>query len=530
MTRSPRLALLAAALTVLGRVASSDVSTPEDRAALFEDIVAKTLRREAFSPVKNRILALDVEREMRRFKDEVLGARTDEELFFALLKVSNARKDRHLNVAPVPGGLKVDSIPADGEENYSGATATTPHAPLRFAVDYSDAKAPFIFVADLDKAMAQGPARPRIGDRVIAVNGRSFAEYQKEAEPYVRHSTRFGFWDKLASGLPQRSPFLPKSFYRERLTLGLEHRNGERYETTVAYLDPGSITWEGHWVRRYPGFRKVFDTPTFDFYLSETKRIVLLSWHGFGGTLVTDVDRLMKYAESNGLLAHDVIWDGTIARGGSKGAYAVQRLQPRPFRTTFGNLRLSDVTRPFIENVRQRFAERKVEDAGVAETLDGGRWLLDWLEDDVTKGLRDRQEYSNNVPFKLAHLPKHSDGIVRPAKVHFTGRLVCLFGPYGGSHLDQFAAIVADNGLGHSIGMPTGGYSNTWEWSETLVFPLSGKPVVRFMWNIGHTIRPNGQVLEGEAAPVSDYVPLTRDNAFDYYPQILARALRHLGH
>ncbi|UCC84863.1 MAG: hypothetical protein JSW46_08080, partial [Gemmatimonadota bacterium] len=107
--------------------------------------------------------------------------------------------------------------------------------------------------------------------------------------------------------------------------------------------------------------------------------------------------------------------------------------------------------------------------------------------------------------------------------------LVCWFGPYGGSHLDQFASIVVDNELGHTIGMSPGGYSNTWEWEEVLVFPQSREPVVQFMWSIGHTIRPNGEILEGNPARVDEYVPVTRDNYLAYYDDLMARTFQHLG-
>ena len=101
----------------------------------------------------------------------------------------------------------------------------------------------------------------------------------------------------------------------------------------------------------------------------------------------------------------------------------------------------------------------------------------------------------------------------------------------GGASLkaDSFAAIVADNDLAYFIGMPAGGYSNTWEWEETLIFPISKKPVVGYMWSIGHTIRPNGEVLEGNPAAVDEYVPQTRDNYRDYYPLLVSMALEHLG-
>ncbi|NNM32862.1 MAG: hypothetical protein HKO53_07330 [Gemmatimonadetes bacterium] len=45
------------------------------------------------------------------------------------------------------------------------------------------------------------------------------------------------------------------------------------------------------------------------------------------------------------------------------------------------------------------------------------------------------------------------------------------------------------------------------------------------MYDIGHTVRPNGEILEGRAAPVDDFVPLTRDNFAEYYQVLLERAL-----
>ena len=94
--------------------------------------------------------------------------------------------------------------------------------------------------------------------------------------------------------------------------------------------------------------------------------------------------------------------------------------------------------------------------------------------------------------------------------------------------MDQFASIVSDNALGYTIGMPTGGYSNTWEWEETLRFPTTGAPLVEYMWSIGHTFRPNGEILEGNPAAVQEYVPLTRDNFEIYHEELLGRAYKYL--
>jgi hypothetical protein len=503
---------------------TADTSTSEDRAALFDYLLAKTMERESFSPIKNQKLGLDVKKEMLRFREEFIAADTDEKLYYALVKISNSRKDRHLEVSLVEGGLTLSNSPEQG--------STIPHAPIRFSVDFGTLDQYFVFVSDYSKNIGDfvGENLPEIGDKLLSINGLSIDAYRKEIEPFHRYSTINGFWWKFASWIPQKSSQFPPSFYQERVTYLLERKAGERYSITLPYLLPAKIDWEGFGERQYPGFRMIFAAQTFDFYRREDgKKVILLDWHGFKSSLISDVDRLMDYAVEHKLLDHAIIFDATRSGGGSKGAYAIQRLSPKPFKTTFGNLRLSDVIPEFIKKKQKEFEKKAVLDSGVGEVMDQGQWLIDWLEDDVTKGLKSGQSYSNNVPFKCAHLPEYSDGILKPAKVHFRGPLVCLLSPHGGSHLDQFSSIVFDNRLGHTMGMPAGGYSNTWEWEETLVFPISKKPIIQYMWSIGHTIRPNGEILEGNPAQVNEYIPLTRDNYLTYHKMLLSRAMNKLG-
>ena len=534
------LALAACTAGGVNEPAASDhVSAAEDRAALFDYLLAKTLERESFSEAKNEALGLDVETGMRRFRDEMIAADTDEELFYALEKISNARKDRHLRISLVEGGLELQQTAGVSMENYPSAESPILHAPVRFATDYSRPGSYFVFLSDmaadigayLDKGSLEMGASLAIGDRLVAVNGEGIDEYFARVEPFHRYSTVNGLWWQFATWIPQRSYQFPPEIYGDELVLELEGHDGTTYSTSLPYLPTGSITWEvgdGH--RRYPGFDLEFSTPTYDLYLPQSSEpVLLLVWYGFRETMVEDIDRLVEFAEQEGLLDSAVIWDGTRSRGGSKGAYALQRLSPEPFKTTFGNLRLSDTTRPFVERKQREFEESRLLDSGVSETIDDGAWLVDWLENDVLAALQAGEAYSNDVPFKLAHAPKGSDGLLQPAPLHFRGGMVCLLGPHGGSHLDQFAAIVADNDLAYLIGMPAGGYSNTWEWEETLLFPISKRPVVGYMWSIGHTIRPNGEVLEGNPAAVDELIPLSRENYLDYYPLLVSRALEHLG-
>ena len=84
-----------------------------------------------------------------------------------------------------------------------------------------------------------------------------------------------------------------------------------------------------------------------------------------------------------------------------------------------------------------------------------------------------------------------------------------------------------DNDLGPVVGTPPGGYSNTWEWEETVTFS-NGQPVAHFMYNIGHTITPSGEIAEGNPAEIDVVVPLTPENVRTYYAELFDTALQAL--
>jgi len=498
-----------------------------DREAVFDTILARTARREAFSAEKNRRLNNDPLANMESFRAEVVGADTDQDLFYALLKTSNARKDRHLRVRPAQGGIATPSAGSIGLENYPDPATVVPHTPVRFAVDYSAPGQYFLFVADVatQGAELEGVA---VGQRVMEVNGMAADDYYSLVEPYHRYSSVNGFWNKLSLWLSQKGLQFPPEAYRETLDLSLEDPDGTIIQVSLPYRVPDQIRWEGAGEPHYPGFTRVMERPTFNFFVPDQgQRAVVIQWFGFRDFMIEDMDALMIYARDNDLLDHAVIFDGTRSGGGSDGAYAIQRIQPRPFKTTFGNLRISDVTVPFVEERQARGVDEDHPEA-LRGIIDDNTWLLDWFEHDVLPAVERGDEYTNDVPFKNAHAPRDSDGVIQPAELHFAGPLVVFMGPYGGSHLDQFSSIIVDNDIGHVIGMPAGGYSNTWEWEEVLHFP-DGSPVVEFMWNIGHSVRPNGEILEGNPADVDEVIPVTRENYEGYYALLMERALARIG-
>ena len=500
------------------------VGDPESREMLFDSLMMLTANREAFSPIKNLHWGTDPLQAMENYRDEVINADTEEKLFYALEKLSNARNDRHLEISLVENGIRL-------EESFgiTGGEETVHSGPLKVLPDYSDSSV--YFVSDLsgnqDHFLSQ-TIEP--GERIIAVNNLPIEQYETAVRPYHPSSYKPNFRWRMAEDMTVKTATLPPAFYEEQLVLELERMDGSSHTVRLPYLHPDSIPWKNISEPQYPGFSLEHSTPTYDLYLSTgAKEIVILTWYGFRETMIPDVDKLMEMAQRNNWLDFDIIIDGTRSRGGSAGAYAMQRFSPQPFKTTFGNVRISDVIPIFTQEKRDEVQTGGSLDSGVPEAMDDGTWLLDWLDNEVTDSVISGATYSNSVPFKLAHAPKDSDGILQPAIPHFRGRMIAFFVPRRGSHLDQFAAIIKDNAIGHIIGMTAGGYSNTWEWDEIIKFPGTDQPVIEFMWDIGHTIRPNGEILEGNPAVPDELFILTRQNFDTYYQQLLEKALEYLN-
>jgi hypothetical protein len=520
------VALLGATVACAGP-ADPAAGTPELRAALFDTIMARTARRTAFSQPKQHALGFEPLSAMWSLRDDVVVADSEEKLFYALARLSHARRDRHLDVALVPGGLSLPD--STGIDVWGGPAAPEPRqAPIRVFPDYG-VDGPAYFVGDVadDEALAEGPEP---GWAVLSVNGMAIAEYEATLREWTRHSSLTGLRWKIAEALTMQTAALPPELRAEALRLDVEAPDGTRRSVTLPYREAATLRWEGRSEPRYPGMQVVRSTPTYDLlYPDDGRPLVGLIWYGFRETLVADVDTLVAIAEREGWLDHALLVDVTRSRGGSLGAYAIQHMTPRAFKTTFGTVRVSDIIEPFVEAKRADFAARDINDGGVPEVVDDGEWLMAWLEEDLMAALARGDSVTAPVPFKLAHAPRDSDGVLPPSAVHFRGPLVVVSGPKGGSHLDQFNSIIVDNALGHVIGMTAGGYSNTWEWEEVLTFPGTDTPVVGFMWNIGHTVRPNGEVLEGNPAAVDEWVPLTAENTSVYYELLFERVLAHLS-
>ncbi|MFO1092404.1 MAG: hypothetical protein U0992_03695 [Planctomycetaceae bacterium] len=403
-----------------------------------------------------------------------------------------------MDVTPIPEGLAVDAT------EYSSG--------IEFAPDFEQLDARVFCVQRVAHEVQRIDGAPQVGDVIVAINGQTLVEFDRIVGPYLLYSTLYGRAWALARALGSQPAWWPTALNRGETTYRLRNPERGEYEIRQPGLKADDVSWPSLPSRTFPGFTVSLSLPSFDLYRSAPGRnIVAFDWKGFTkDNLVDDLAQLVAYSSGNELLDHDVIVDFTRSRGGSDGVLALQVLVGQPFKTTFGDLRISDVIDPFI-------ASREASPR-----------LRDWLLNDVRAAQARGDAYTAPVPFKLRHLPVESDGILQPAPQHFTGRLVAIFGSQMGSQVDQVASILIDNGACHSIGMPTGGYSNSWEWEENVTFPTTGQPVAEFIWSMGRTYRPNGEELEGNPPVPDDVVLLTTENVADYYDRLLQRAVEYL--
>ncbi|MCG8441824.1 MAG: hypothetical protein MI723_08445 [Caulobacterales bacterium] len=520
--------------------------TGADRSALFDHIVATIMASEAFSPAKNARFGVSYPDAFEALREEFIAAESDEELFYAIVRLSNARNDRHLSVSQVDGGLLAHTEETEEAYGpYSRGCRVRPRrgalAPVRFSYEVQGegaealhaAESAIFFVSEFAAEFRdlEDARHMRLGDRVVAVNGRPVEDYVAAVRPYHCNSTPLGHWRSVSEGLNLRGRILPPWLYEERLDLTLRRGDDAPYTVSLPYYHWAGVTWADDEEPAYAGFSLVMSRQNFNVFVHEAGApALIIEWLDFEDELLDDVDALMAYAVANDMLGHDIILDARPSSGGSRGPYAIQRLTSKPFKTTFGNLRVSDISTAWAEEAMENLKNDVQQMDGDSPELVGDpQWLLDWLEEDFRNAAEAGLPYTNNVPFKSAHAPKWHYGVLEPAPVHFTGDMVCIFGPAGGSHVDQMAAILKDNGLCPMIGMPAGGFSNTWEGRQVLTWPGTDEPVVEFMWNIGHTIRPNGEILEGNPAEMDEYLPITRANHQTYRDDMITRAMDILG-
>lgn len=486
----------------------------EKNIAFFEEMVAKIDIRTAWNPKKWELMGTTFEKELEKYKlkEEFANASSNIEYLRAIHKLNHLRYDHHLKLSAT-----YDYI---SEKRIS-------QAPIRLYTDMSDEKNPFIYVANFTQAVEDKGVK--LGDKLLAVNEIPINEYIDLLKPYLQFSTlRNMYVEKLSHALVAKSEiFGPEIPQKSTVKLSLEPKTGgQTYDVELSYSGRyRNINWKYPYVvelyrQNYSedksylqsmykdlGFEEVYDNNVdCALYINKTKKLNLIEWYDFE-RVSSNARALVNAAQREGTLDWDVIIDATRSSGGGGGPHIVKYLVSQPFKVTFGNVRTTD--KEWVRKKAQSMSSK----------------VRNWIMDAVNAG----KDYTTNEPFKLVDFPAGSDGIMKPASTRFNGKKVALIFTLGGSQYDQFCAMLVDNNDPdiHVMGMPAGGYSNTWEWGENITLP-NGKGIA-WEYDIGHTVRKNGEALEGNPAIPHTVVPITRDNYQTYYKDLIIKAEQYLN-
>ena len=489
-----KLALSILVSVTLNQQLTSQISTDDCiRENLFEDIVSKTIDREAWSSYKINNPEINYAEQAEQYRREFINADTDQKLARVIFKLSNLRHDRHLNISSIASGL-----------SYSNRDDETV---IRFYPDFSKSLHNY-FVADFSSSETV-PTSISIGDELISVNDIPIRQYFRMLEPYIRYSTNNDLRWEMAEKLSKYQSLFDPQLYRDivdgkRFVKYTFRRKSDKgiYSEELEFVDDEDQSWQGICNPKFENYTRVIENTNFELYISDdSDQILLLNWLDLNNSVLdNDIDQLLDYAEDNDLLSNGIILYAPFSSGGSGSPKVVQLFSKRKFKTTFGNVRVSDIT--------ERFANSQ-----------GGK-IKDWIDSAISDGL----DYTSNEPFKLRYFDEGEDGLMEPNDRSFSGSKIGVFSSQGGSNLDQMMAMIVDNQIMYTIGYPTGGYSNTWEWREVIECPDSGDRLLRYMWNIGHTIRPNGEVLEANPAMPDELIDLNNENCETYWDDLVSRS------
>ena len=482
---------------------------------LFNFLKASILSREAFSPIKNERLGIQIEEQIEARRAAFLKARSTEELYFELLQLSNLRKDSHLKLRPL--------FTSDGADQQ---------LPIRLGVDFSDPTAPRLMVTAIASNYQDQLANLSIGDYLVQYNSYSNQEFTAIAEGLIPASTLEYFYTELARLLTSAHYNLKplRNQKEQECILHFEKKDGQNVQFTLDFASKTKYQWNDS--PKYDGFDLQMQGNNLNVWTStQHDNILLLEWLDFESDMPAEVDSLMNWASENGHLESDLIIDAIASSGGSNAVYPIRRLSSKPFKVVKGNLRISEITRAFIRKKSEQLQRNRADSlylrfANEVE-IDNGEHLLQWLNYQVEEEIWDKKEYTDPVVFKKKYTTQNDT--IYPAPTHFTGKMVALFGPFGASQVDQFAAMLIDNQLAYSIGMSTAGNSNTWEWTKRINDPLDQQtPICDFKWTIGQTWRPNDEPLEGNPPLVDEWIPTTAENIASYPNVLLKKAIDFL--
>ena len=278
---------------------------------LFNYLTSSIFAREAFSPIKNQNLHIDLKRQFKENRKSFLQANTDEDLYFEILKLSNLRRDSHLKMKPT----FLESI--DKKK-----------LPITFMVVF-EGKSPLFIVDQIAHGFADAFPDLRIGDELVQVGDMHFEDFIEVTKQYIPSSTNNNHYYRLAEELSTNAFNLSKVVNLNNPVFKFRSIDHSTHRYTFSYHKKRELTFKE--LRKYKDFNLVLTADNFNTYVHKEQQILLLEWLDFEEDLPDDVDTLMEWAVHNDKLTHHLIIDATQSSGGINSIYALRRLINKPF-------------------------------------------------------------------------------------------------------------------------------------------------------------------------------------------------------
>ena len=432
-----------------------------------------------------------------------LAAQSKEDVYLALLSLKNAVHDGHADLQ-VPAGLR----PAQRQWRL----------PFELRWAWRDGASVLEVATTPGQGVEPGLRLLRVDGRPVAELLHEYLEWHRDGSPeraqqaFARWLTAREAWRHPApDARPVKFVFLDPArgveVAREAaFASGPPPPNGRPSDVDYAGLTPVFRGLNVEVFEDAPSRTLVVRYLSFS-YQFETEelwnRVAVLSWpvrplepaprSGGSRLQALDVEHLGAYLRTRQGEFSRVLVDVRDNPGGGVNLPLLRLLATKPFRTTTRGV----AARPLLT--------RDPEFREAALSMSASPAMIAQLKKDLDSGAAETSRFSFDCRSEAC---PGSEANAEPDPQHLTLPVVVLSGPACISSCDQFVAVVADNGLGKLVGLPSAGASAPFRAPRK--FTLANGQTFSITLNVGLTWRPNGDALEGNPAQPDLVFPLGR--------------------
>lgn len=519
MSRPPAAVLLFLALVPRARASEADLYLGKDRAALFESYAADVRDGQYLSEKGFARLGTTWAREVARARERFLAARTKADVYYALVSLKNSVHDGHSRLL-VPDSLRVPDAWLS--------------LPLSFSPVRRDGKLRFVVAGSRLAAAPDGLVLETYRGRTPESLMPEFLEWLDSSSPEAWESD---FAQALAHRNLARVPPLGNGDVALRLR---DEKTGRAVDVAARFAPPGEGAPQARRASKprpeddeYAGRPRVFTGINYAVYQDTAAEILILRY-----TSYFDAERFRREPpELSYAPAADLDWSDEHEAGDRLARRDIEELgrflkkSNGAYRRLLIDVRRGSAYHPVSRALLEMLAQKPFKTTTNAMVFtplmrrDG-----DFFEEAMHMSSRAQREVLRRefrggaaLSSRFTFYCKTSkcapeEGDCEPSPLGLRYQLYVLSGPYCASACDQFVSIVADNGLGEVVGLPSMGASSPFRGDRS--FRLADGETFKITLNAGITYRADGEVLEGNPARPSRLVRPVPGR--DYLADVLA--------